>query len=127
MTRFDLKSEFLQQIADKVASVNLLRCGINNHCPNPLVPDGIIPYFSRKIRRKNKLKVLQKLKNKMANLYKVIDIQGKGFGCVATQDIPKGTLILAEKPQIVLALSGNLRENVCSAFFAMSKKNKRNI
>ena len=54
----------------------------------------------------------------MANLYKVIDIQGKGFGCVATQDIPKGTLILAEKPQIVLALSGNLRENVCSLYSA---------
>ena len=61
----------------------------------------------------------------MANLYKVIEIQGKGFGCVATQDIPKGTLILAEKPQIVLALSGNLRKNVCSGFFAMSKEDQQ--
>ena len=63
----------------------------------------------------------------MANLYKVIEIQGKGFGCVATQDIPKGTLILAEKPQIVLdqAIFGNLRKNVCSGFFAMSKEDQQ--
>ena len=70
----------------------------------------------------------------MANPYKVIEIQGKGFGCVATQDIPKGTLILAEKPQIVLdreigiqAIFGNLdlRENVCSAFFAMRKEDQQ--
>ena len=62
----------------------------------------------------------------MANLYKVIEIQGKGFGCVATQDIPKGTLILAEKPQIVLdRIFGNLRKNVCSGFFAMSKEDQQ--
>ena len=62
----------------------------------------------------------------MANLYKVIEIQGKGFGCVATQDIPKGTLILAEKPQIVLdQIFGNLRKNVCSGFFAMSKEDQQ--
>ena len=68
----------------------------------------------------------------MANLYKVIEIQGKGLGCVATEDIPKGTLILAEKPQIVLdqeigiqAIFGNLRKNVCSGFFAMSKEDQQ--
>ena len=68
----------------------------------------------------------------MANFYEVIEIQGKGFGCVATQDIPKGTLILEEKPQIVLnqnvgiqAVFGNLRKNVCDGFFAMSKEDQQ--
>ena len=67
---------------------------------------------------------------KMGNLYKVIEIQGKSLGCVATQDIPKGTLILVEKPQIVLdhnygiqaIVFANLRKNVCEGFFSMSKE-----
>ena len=65
---------------------------------------------------------------KMGNVYKVIEIQGKSLGCVATQDIPKGTLILVEKPQIVLdhnygiqIMFQSLRKNVCDGFFSMSK------
>ena len=64
------------------------------------------------------------------NVYKVIEIRGKSLGCVATHDIPKGTLILVEKPQIVLDhnygaqvyVLSNLRKNVCEAFFLMSKE-----
>ena len=33
--------------------------------------------------------------------YKVVEIKGKGFGCVALRDIEKGTLILEEKPQCI--------------------------
>ena len=68
----------------------------------------------------------------MSDFYEIVEIEGKGFGCVATQDIPKGTLILAEKPQIVLdqeigiqAIFGNLRKNVCSSFFAMSREDQQ--
>ena len=36
----------------------------------------------------------------MASIYKVIEIEGKGLGCVAAVDIEKGSLILTENPQI---------------------------
>ena len=36
----------------------------------------------------------------MAEIYKVIDIEGKGLGCVASTDIIRGSLILNENPQI---------------------------
>ena len=36
----------------------------------------------------------------MSIVYKVIEIEGKGLGCVATVDIEKGSLILTENPQI---------------------------
>ena len=40
------------------------------------------------------------MENPMKNpLYKEVKIQGKGLGCLALQDIEKGTLILEEKPQ----------------------------
>ena len=31
--------------------------------------------------------------------YKVVEIKGKGMGCIALEDIEIGTLILKEKPQ----------------------------
>ena len=34
-------------------------------------------------------------------LYKVVEILGKGQGCVAMEEIKKGALILQEKSQIV--------------------------
>ena len=36
----------------------------------------------------------------MAAIYKVVDIEGKGMGCVASTDIKRGSLILNENPQI---------------------------
>ena len=36
----------------------------------------------------------------MAEIYKVVDIEGKGLGCVASTDIKRGSLILNENPQI---------------------------
>ena len=37
---------------------------------------------------------------KMSEFYQVVKIDGKGFGCVATKDIKRGTLILKEKGQV---------------------------
>ena len=36
----------------------------------------------------------------MSFVYKVTEIEGKGLGCIATEDIRKGSLILNENPQI---------------------------
>ena len=36
----------------------------------------------------------------MATVYKVVDIEGKGLGCVALTDIKRGALILNETPQM---------------------------
>ena len=36
----------------------------------------------------------------MSEFYQVVKIDGKGFGCVATKDIKRGTLILREKAQL---------------------------
>ena len=35
-----------------------------------------------------------------SDFYEVMQIEGKGLGCVATKDIKRGTLILREKAQI---------------------------
>ena len=37
----------------------------------------------------------------MNRLYRVVKIEGKNLGCVAPKDIPKGTLILQERPQCI--------------------------
>ena len=37
----------------------------------------------------------------MNRLYRVVKIEGKNLGCVALKDIPKGTLILQERPQCI--------------------------
>ena len=42
----------------------------------------------------------------MSKLYEVRKIQGKGYGCVALEDIKKGTLILSEIPQCIFAAIG---------------------
>ena len=47
----------------------------------------------------------------MSDFYKLIEIDGKGFGCVATKKIKPGTLIFSEKPA-VNAL-GNCPETIC--------------
>ena len=36
----------------------------------------------------------------MAAIFKIVDIEGKGLGCVASTDIKRGSLILDENPQI---------------------------
>jgi hypothetical protein len=36
----------------------------------------------------------------MAAIYKVVEIEGKGLGCVASTDIKRGSLILNENPQM---------------------------
>ena len=51
--------------------------------------------------------------------YKVVEIEGKGMGCVALTDIEIGTLILKEKPQCVR--SGCSLDSVIQSFERMSK------
>ena len=36
----------------------------------------------------------------MENLFEIIEIKGKDYGCSAVKDLKKGTLILKEKPQL---------------------------
>ena len=43
----------------------------------------------------------------MSDFYKVVAIDGKGFGCVATKKIKPGTLIFSEKPAL-----GNCPETI---------------
>ena len=57
----------------------------------------------------------------MSDFYKLIEIDGKGFGCVATKKIKPGTLIFSEKPA-VNAL-GNCPETICFKTMMSSFKN----
>ena len=46
----------------------------------------------------------------MSELYQVKEIEGKGFGCVATRDIQSGTLILSETPQLLFGKDPSLKQ-----------------
>ena len=46
----------------------------------------------------------------MSDFYKVVAIDGKGFGCVATKKIKPGTLIFSEKPAVTAL--GNCPETI---------------
>ena len=66
---------------------------------------------------------------KMNTIFKVEEVKGKHFGCVATEDIQKGTIILQEKPQCIANWSGSRLkkfENVIEAFKKMSKCDQDN-
>ena len=41
------------------------------------------------------------------DVYDIREISGKGVGCIASQDIEKGTVILREKPQF--AVKGKIK------------------
>ena len=62
-------------------------------------------------------------KNMMASghIYKVVNIDGKGLGCVAIDEIKPGTLILKEKPQCV---KSNRFEDIITAFYVMKKSDQ---
>merc|ERR1712141_280264 len=66
------------------------------------------------------------------SLYKVVEIKGKGKGCIALEDIEIGTLILKEKPQCIpeiraMDVNSGLHsydDHLCSlmdSFFSMDK------
>ena len=64
-----------------------------------------------------------------SEFYQVVKIEGKGFGCVATKDIKRGTLILREKAQIfdketAEKLTPNGIKSVVKSFKQMSKNNQ---
>ena len=64
---------------------------------------------------------------KMNTIFKGEEVKGKHFGCVATEDIQKGTIILQEKPQCIANWSGSRLkkfENVIEAFNKMSKSDQ---
>ena len=46
----------------------------------------------------------------MSDFYKLVAIEGKGFGCVATKKIKPGTLIFSEKPAVTAL--GNCPETI---------------
>ena len=58
------------------------------------------------------------------SLFQVIEIPGKNFGCVATQDMPKGTLISNENPQLKCRKDGDWMQDLMTAFYAMSRNNQ---
>ena len=70
---------------------------------------------------------------KMSDYFKVCKIKGKGFGGIATKDIPKGTLILQEKAQIFdyggpfKSESDNAQwiKSIISSFNQMSEDNQK--
>ena len=41
----------------------------------------------------------------MNSLYQIVQIEGKGFGCMALKDIKMGTLIQEEIPQFTIKIS----------------------
>ena len=62
--------------------------------------------------------------NITSSLFQVIEIPGKNLGCVATQDIPKGTLISNENPQLKCRKDGDWMQDLMAAFMAMSKEHQ---
>jgi hypothetical protein len=60
--------------------------------------------------------------NVTTSLFQVIEIPGKNLGCVATQDMPKGTLISNENPQLKCRKDGDWMQDLMTAFMAMSKE-----
>ena len=45
-----------------------------------------------------------------SSLYQVVNLKGKGLGCVASKNIEKGALILSENPQIRGRISEELKD-----------------
>ena len=62
--------------------------------------------------------------NVSTTLFQVIEIPGKNLGCVATQNLPKGTLISNENPQLKCRKNGDWMQDLMTAFNALSKKNQ---
>ena len=66
----------------------------------------------------------------MSEFYQIVKIDGKGFGCVATKDIKRGTLILREKAQMKYPKSSEKLKTqdwikgVVQSFNQMNKKNQ---
>ena len=63
--------------------------------------------------------------NSTSSLFQVIEIPGKNLGCVATQDMPKGTLISNENPQLKCRKDGDWMQDLMAAFMAMRKKHQK--
>ena len=69
------------------------------------------------------------IKMEKSPLYKVVEVYGKNFGCVALKDIQKGTVILKEKPQCVANWSGSQLQkftSVITNYNKMSQSNQEN-
>ena len=64
----------------------------------------------------------------MSDFYKLVAIDGKGFGCVATKKIEPGTLIFSEKPAVTAL--GNCPETIyfktmMSSFKKLTKNDQK--
>ena len=68
----------------------------------------------------------------MSVLYSERRLAGKGIGCIASKDIKKGSLVLRERPQLLIPEQDNPThqgavhhaENVVKAFMEMSKEDQ---
>ena len=64
----------------------------------------------------------------MSEFHQVVKIDGKGFGCVATKDIKRGTLILREQPEIICKRPGLVTpvwiKSLEKSFKQMNKNNQ---
>ena len=64
----------------------------------------------------------------MSEYYQLVEMDGKGFGYVASKDIKRGTLILREKAQMIYKTSKNwtsdLIKSMVTSFKQMSKSNQ---
>ena len=62
----------------------------------------------------------------MSEYYQLVEIDGKGFGYVASKDIKRGTLILREKAQLVYKRYGgeDRIKSMVTSFKRMSKNNQ---
>ena len=63
-------------------------------------------------------------------LFKVVEIKGKGLGCVALQDIKSGSIIFKEKfqfkPHLDIAKGPKMiAPTIMDTFFAMTEEDQR--
>ena len=60
----------------------------------------------------------------MSDIFRIVRIDGKGLGCIATKDIPRGTLILNETPQLKCTMKGGWIPKLKIAYDRMSISEK---
>ena len=79
---------------------------------------------NQKLKEKKYLDLLNDKKKKiviMSDFYKLIEIDGKGLGCIATKMIKPGTLIFSERPGVTT--TGDYPESIYFKTLMSSFKN----
>ena len=78
---------------------------------------------NQKLKKKKYLDLINDKKKKviMSDFYKLIEIDGKGLGCIATKMIKPGTLIFSERPGVTT--TGDYPESIYFKTLMSSFKN----